>query len=459
MHISPPPSPTSTHPHSLSSTLSLSLSLSVASRKHIQLEKGTRMYNQQEGHELISMTYTWTIDNFSKIKTRRHYSDGFVVGDFKWRIVVYPKGSSGRQYLSMYLNVADASKLPSGWSRYAEFTLTVVNQFNSDKSITIDTQHQFSAKKSDWGFTSFMPLSELFDPNEGYLVDDICIIEAEVAVSKADIKVLKDQETAFLEQELQSQSSDVDSVKYSDASTAHTSLCYEQMLAFQDAINSDPVQTNVGSVKVRSLKIEPRKVLPDQDTDSPVSPPIVEDNDEAPSTPLTPVGELVDFRGLVKVDKAFVPLLEEVCSWHPSLISCQRKRSRMYSGWAFTALGRLLHFLNTTKVKDMMEDPREHDPCEHLQVLWEEVETFRFDLSWLEPSVQSALGMKKFGEREGVLKKLREDVDALETEMKRLRERLSVAEVDHAFAIRDLAKAEESFGAANLNSKLGYGRH
>ncbi|XP_061996936.1 MATH domain and coiled-coil domain-containing protein At3g58370-like isoform X2 [Rosa rugosa] len=453
MSIAPPSTLTLLH------SLSLSLSLSVASRKHIQLEIGTRMYNQQEGHELISMTYTWTIDNFSKIKTRRHYSDGFVVGDFKWRIVVYPKGSNGRQYLSMYLNVADASKLPSGWSRYADFNLTVVNQFNSDKSITIDTQHQFSANKSDWGFTSFMPLSELFDPNEGYLVNDTCIVEAEVAVSKADIKVLKDQqETAFLEQELQSQSSDVDSVKYSDASTTHTSLCYEQTLSFQDAINSDSVQPNVNSVKVPSLKIDQRsdRVLPYQETDSPVGHPIVEDNDEAPSTP---VGELIDFRGLGKVDKAFVPLLEEVCSWHPSLISCQRKRSRMFSGWAFTALGRLLHFLNTAKVKDMMEDPREHDPCEHLQVLWEEVETFRFDLSWLEPYVQSALGMKKLGEREGILKKLREDVDALDTEMKRLRERLSVAEVDHAVAKRNLAKAEENFGEANLNRKLGYGRH
>ncbi|XP_061999767.1 uncharacterized protein LOC133717128 isoform X2 [Rosa rugosa] len=456
MDISPPPSPSSTPTLTLLHSLSLWQAASVFNSK-----KGTRMYNQQEGHELISMTYTWTIDNFSKIKTRRHYSDGFVVGDFKWRIVVYPKGSNGRQYLSMYLNVADASKLPSGWSRYAEFTLTVVNQFNSDKSITIDTQHQFSEKKSDWGFTSFMPLSELFDPNEGYLVDDTCIVEAEVAVSKADIKVLKDQETAFLEQELQSQSSDVESVKYSDASTTHTSLSNEQTLAFQDAINSDPVRPNVDSVKVRSLKIEPRsdQVLPDQETDSPVSPPIVEDNDEAPSTPLTPVGELVDFRGLGKVDKAFVPLLEEVWSWHPSLISFRRKRSLMFSGWAFTALGRLLHFLNTTKVKDMMEDPREHDPCEHLQVLWEEVETFRFDLSWLEPYVQSALGMKKFREREGVLKKLREDDDALKTEIKRLRERLSVAEVDHAVAKRNLAKAEESFGEANLNRKLGYGRH
>ncbi|KAL6129552.1 hypothetical protein ACLB2K_072902 [Fragaria x ananassa] len=416
------------------------------------------MENQQAGHELISMTYTWTIDNFSKLKTQKHYSDGFVVGDFKWRIVVYPKGSNGKQYLSMYLNVADASKLPSGWSRYAEFTLTVVNQFNGDKSITIDTQHQFSAKKSDWGFTSFMPLSELFDQNEGYIVDDICVVEAEVAVSKADIKVLKDQETAFLEQELQSQSSDVDSVKYSEASTAHTSLCYEQLVAFQDTLNSDPVQTDVDSAQAPHLKIEPRsdQVLPYQETDSPIGPPIVEESDEAPSTP---VSELINFRGLGKIDKAFVPLLEEACLWHPSLISCQRKRSRMFSEWAFTALGRLLYFLNTTRVKDMMEDSCEHDPCEHLQVLWEEVEAFRFDLSWLEPFVQSALGMKKFEEREGVLKKLGEDVDALETEMRGLRERLAVAEVAHRLAKGDLEMAEDSFGEENMNRKLGYGSH
>ncbi|XP_050386993.1 uncharacterized protein LOC126803243 [Argentina anserina] len=403
------------------------------------------MDDQQAGRELISMTYTWTIDNFSKLKSRKHYSDGFVIGGFKWRIVVYPKGTGGRQDLSMYLNVADASKLPSGWNRYAEFSLTVVNQFNSDKSITIDTQHQFCAKKSDWGFTSFMPLSELYDQNEGYIVDDICIVEAEVAVSKADIKILKDQE-----QELQSQSSDVDSVKFSDASTTHTSLSYEQMLALQDTVISDPV-------KVPSLQIKPSsgQVLPYQETDSPVGPPVVEESDEAPTTP---IGEKINFRGLGNIDKAYVPLLEEVCSCHPSLISSQRKRSRMFSEWAFTALGRVLHFLNTTKVKDMMEDSCEHDPCEHLQVLWEEVEAFRFDLSWLEPSVQSALGLNKFGEREGVLQKLREDVDYLETEMKGLRERLAAAEIAQGVAKRDLAKAEESFGEANMNSKLGYGR-
>jgi len=47
-----------------------------------------------------------------------------------------------------------------------------------------ETQHQFSGRESDWGFTSFMPLGELYNPSRGYLVNDTCIVEAEVAVCK-----------------------------------------------------------------------------------------------------------------------------------------------------------------------------------------------------------------------------------------------------------------------------------
>ncbi|KAI9078120.1 hypothetical protein K1719_039888 [Acacia pycnantha] len=49
-------------------------------------------------------------------------------------------------------------------------------------SIRREAQHQFNASENDWGFTNFMPLAELFDPGRGYLVNDTCIVEAEVAV-------------------------------------------------------------------------------------------------------------------------------------------------------------------------------------------------------------------------------------------------------------------------------------
>ncbi|CAN6703489.1 unnamed protein product [Malus baccata var. baccata] len=426
------------------------------------------MEKKQVG-ELVSVTFTWKIEKFSRLRSQKHYSDGFNVGDFQWQIVVYPKGSSrtpGTHDLSIYLNVADASALPSGWSRYAQFTLTVVNQVNYDKSITVETKHVFSARKSDWGFTSFMPLSELCDFSQGFLVNDTCVLEAEVAVSQVDY-MAEVHETWFRPPIKPSDREDerqghtvVDAVQF----TAPNS---EQVLAFQDASSSEQKQTNdfeqvlISSVAVTTPSSAHVLAVWDgpsdgqvwtRSNDSLVGSPIGKEHEQKPSAP---VGELMDFRGLGQIDKAFVPFLEEVCLLHPSLIKCQRKRSPMFTEWAFTALGRLLYFLKTTKGTDMNVDA-----CEHLRLSWEELESFRFDLAWLEPHIQSALGMKKFVERELEVKELRNNVDSFEIEVNRLKARLNVAELDFEDAKRDVGEAEESFVEINMDSELGYGgRH
>ncbi|OMO94420.1 Peptidase C19, ubiquitin carboxyl-terminal hydrolase 2 [Corchorus olitorius] len=191
--------------------------------------------------------FTWTIENFSRLNTKKLYSDVFFVGGYKWRILIFPKGNNV-DHLSMYLDVADSSTLPYGWSRYAQFSLAVANQVHSKLTIRkasqiqnsllpeklnqlpevqpifrikspldilpeicsgkglaseqssllpfdvisssllgfvyCETQHQFNARESDWGFTSFMPLGELYDPTRGFLVNDTCIVEADVAVRR-----------------------------------------------------------------------------------------------------------------------------------------------------------------------------------------------------------------------------------------------------------------------------------
>ena len=48
-----------------------------------------------------------------------------------------------------------------------------------------DTQHTFNARESDWGFTSFICLSELLDTSKGYLVNDTIRIEANVTVNRS----------------------------------------------------------------------------------------------------------------------------------------------------------------------------------------------------------------------------------------------------------------------------------
>ncbi|KAF9601360.1 hypothetical protein IFM89_019092 [Coptis chinensis] len=84
--------------------------------------------------DLPSSKFTWTIRNFSRLNMKKHYSGSFQVGGYKWRLLIYPKGSNV-DYLSMYLEVAHAPDLPCGWSRNAQFNLSVVNQVYSKYTV------------------------------------------------------------------------------------------------------------------------------------------------------------------------------------------------------------------------------------------------------------------------------------------------------------------------------------
>ncbi|WMV31567.1 hypothetical protein MTR67_024952, partial [Solanum verrucosum] len=180
----------------------------------------TNTVDAQAVDDPASARFTWTVEKFSRLNVKKLYSDPFNVGGFKWRILIFPKGNNA-DHLSMYLDVADAATLPYGWSRFAQFSLAVINRMNNKLTVKkgaafmpitrglgrgnqrnnytmnqgspptcieclckLDTQHQFNARESDWGFTSFMPLGELYDPGKGYLMDDTVIIEADVAVRK-----------------------------------------------------------------------------------------------------------------------------------------------------------------------------------------------------------------------------------------------------------------------------------
>ncbi|CAI9774541.1 unnamed protein product [Fraxinus pennsylvanica] len=149
--------------------------------------------------ELHTSTFTWRIENFSRLIVKKKYSETFVVGGYKWRILVFPKGNNN-DCLSVYLDVADSAGLAYGWSRYAQFGLSVINQLHTRYTIRKDTQHNFNAQESDWGFTNFMPLTELYDPNRRYLVNDTCIIEANVSVCVTVSRPLYDskKETGFV---------------------------------------------------------------------------------------------------------------------------------------------------------------------------------------------------------------------------------------------------------------------
>ncbi|XP_072054074.1 uncharacterized protein [Arachis hypogaea] len=174
-----------------------------------------------------------------------------------------------------------------------------------------------------------------------------------------------------------------------------------------------------------------------------------EDEDEFSDLTLK---DIINLDSLGKEEASFVPLVEDACMWHPDLIQSQRNRSERFKIWAFTSLGQVLHFLKTSKVKDMDEDG-----CNYLKGLWEELVRYSgFNLTWLEPYVQSALGMKSHLERAAGMDDLSDNLVAIEIKMKNLREELAAAEAEFVEARKALAEARKGYKEIDMNDVLGY---
>lgn len=57
--------------------------------------------------------------------------------DFTCRqVILYPKGNDSDDCLSLYLYAGDLSIFPNDWSIFANFNLALINQVNSQKTIT-----------------------------------------------------------------------------------------------------------------------------------------------------------------------------------------------------------------------------------------------------------------------------------------------------------------------------------
>ncbi len=70
--------------------------------------------------ELVFFLNVWMIVMFGGLSCRR--------------VLIFPKGNNV-DHFSMYLDVADSANLPYGWSRYAQFSLAVVNQIQQKYTI------------------------------------------------------------------------------------------------------------------------------------------------------------------------------------------------------------------------------------------------------------------------------------------------------------------------------------
>ncbi|KAL0725459.1 hypothetical protein Bca4012_040058 [Brassica carinata] len=120
----------------------------------------------------VDSKFTWVIHNLSSFCSEIIYSDSFVIGGCKWRLIAYSK----RKWLNhLTLEVADSESIAIGWRKLANFSVTIVNQALENIYRRQVTQQWFDHKTPRMGFP--LMLTTL-----GFLVDEEVKIVLEIDV-------------------------------------------------------------------------------------------------------------------------------------------------------------------------------------------------------------------------------------------------------------------------------------
>ncbi|XP_024006522.1 MATH domain and coiled-coil domain-containing protein At2g05410 [Eutrema salsugineum] len=126
--------------------------------------------------------FTWVIKNFSSLQSKRIYSDIFVVGSCRWRLVAYPKGNDMANHISLFLAVSNSEILPVGWRIHAKYSFTIVNQLSDKLSRHEESQQKWYDQNAlAWGYRNIITLTKLND-KEGFLVNGKLIVAVKVEV-------------------------------------------------------------------------------------------------------------------------------------------------------------------------------------------------------------------------------------------------------------------------------------
>ncbi|KAJ7969145.1 Receptor-like kinase [Quillaja saponaria] len=166
-------------------------------------------------------------------------------------------------------------------------------------------------------------------------------------------------------------------------------------------------------------------------------------------TPYTPVSEEANFRGVGKIRKVFIPVLEEAISQHPHLWTSQEGRTIQCRRWAYSALGRVLYFLRNVKIKDLtMEKKAEFDK------LWGEMDLFNFDLTWLAIKHDQVMNASVDDEMLKAVEEQKEKISSLELDISEMK--LQLMEAEHMLEEQKVVLAALDRNLPNLDSVIDF---
>ncbi|KAB2599232.1 BTB/POZ and MATH domain-containing protein 3-like [Pyrus ussuriensis x Pyrus communis] len=155
--------------------------------------------------------YTVKIQSVSlltKNSLEKYKSGDFETGGYKWKLAFYPNGNKNKNvtdHTSLYLVMSGSNAPQISSEVYAVFRLFLLDQNNRNYlvfEVLIFAKHRliflyafhvhfleqkemrFHGLKLEWGFDLFVPHGVFTEASNGLLIDDTCVLGAEVFVSK-----------------------------------------------------------------------------------------------------------------------------------------------------------------------------------------------------------------------------------------------------------------------------------
>jgi hypothetical protein len=162
----------------------------VKNRRHVLRGDEGRINPNKKGVYLVqvlkentSAQFRWRVSNFSLINKKHISSPMFTLGEYSWKMLLYPKGDSYDTHVSVFLSLVLESKQQNK-SVYCDFTLRIVNQADIQaKSVEHECFNEhFTKDSASLGRQQLLLLSKLNEKAAGFLVDDTLYVDVIIKI-------------------------------------------------------------------------------------------------------------------------------------------------------------------------------------------------------------------------------------------------------------------------------------
>jgi len=115
-------------------------------------------------------TFQLVIEDFTKFKENKESRLSLqpcIVRNLPWKILAMSKQTNNREFALGFFLQCNAESDSTRWSVCAVAELRLLHKNDPEKNFVKKIQHLFYLKENDWGFSPFITMKEIMDPEKG----------------------------------------------------------------------------------------------------------------------------------------------------------------------------------------------------------------------------------------------------------------------------------------------------